>query len=335
MRLAEATGAHAVRMATEGAPRPGALLTQASLRNAMVVLQAISGSTNAIVHLAAVAGRAGLRVDLDAFDRIGREVPVIADLKPAGANFIEDLHAAGGVPALLRRLKDHLDLTARTVTGETLADVIGRWPPYTDDRIIRRLDDPVVAGEAIAVLKGSLAPGGAIIKLAAATPALTTHEGPALVFENLDDLAARIDDPDLPVTPDHVLVLKNAGPVGAPGMPEAGALPIPKKLAQAGVKDMVRISDARMSGTAFGTIVLHITPESAVGGPLGLVRDGDLIRLDVPARTIALLVDEVELARRKAEWHPPAHLSEASRGYRHLYLTTVLQADEGCDFDFC
>lgn len=331
MRLAEATGGHAVKMATAGAPRPGELLTKSALRNAMVVLQAISGSTNGIVHLAAIAGRAGLKFDLDELDRIGREVPVIADLKPAGGNFIEDLHAAGGIPALLRRLRDHLDLSARTVTGETLAQVIERWPPYTDDRIIRRLDDPVVAGEAIAALRGNLAPDGAIIKLAAATPALCTHQGPALVFDNLDDLSARIDDPALPVTPSHVLVLRNAGPVGAPGMPEAGALPIPRKLAQAGVKDMVRISDARMSGTAFGTVVLHAAPEAAKGGPLALVRDGDQIRMDRASRRLDLLVDEAELARRRAAWKPPAL---PPRGYARLYAERVTQADQGCDFDF-
>ncbi|MGD9845639.1 MAG: dihydroxy-acid dehydratase [Variibacter sp.] len=331
MRLAEASGERAVAMAKAGGPKPSELMTKAALRNASVVLQATSGSTNGIVHLAAIAGRAGLRYDLDELDAIGREVPVLINLKPAGEHFAEDFHAAGGVPALWRRLRDHLDMSARTIMGETLEEVTNRWSNYVDDEIIRPFDRPVVEGVALAVLRGSLAPDGAIIKLSAATPSLTQHEGPALVFDSVPDLVARIDDPDLPVTPDHVLVLRNAGPVGAPGMPESGALPIPKKLGSKGVKDMVRISDSRMSGTAFGTVVLHAAPEAAVGGPLALVRDGDIITLDSAGRRLDLKVDEKELARRKSEWKPPA---KPKRGYRRLYVTSVTQAPDGADFDF-
>jgi dihydroxy-acid dehydratase len=331
MRLAEATGERAVAMARAGGPRPREILTPAALRNASVVLQAISGSTNAMIHLAAIAGRAGLVYDLAEFDRLGRDTPVLVNLKPAGEHFAEDFHAAGGVPALWRRLARKLDLAAPTVAGETLGEILGWWPAYTGDDVIRPLDRPVASHEAIAILTGSLAPQGAAIKLAAATKELTTHEGPALVFDSLDDLAARIDDPDLPVTPEHCLVLRNAGPIGAPGMPEAGALPIPKKLAARGVKDMVRISDARMSGTAFGTVVLHVAPEAAAGGPLALVCDGDLIRLDVPARRLDLLVDESELARRRQHWSPPP---KPARGYTRLYVDHVTQAGLGCDFDF-
>ncbi|HET9903941.1 MAG TPA: dihydroxy-acid dehydratase [Xanthobacteraceae bacterium] len=331
MRLAEATGKRAVEMARSGSPRPRELLTKAALRNASAVLQATSGSTNGVVHLAAIAGRAGLTYDLDELDRLGREVPVLANLRPAGEHFAPDFHVGGALPALWRRLRDHLDLSARIVSGETLGEVIARWPAYVDDEVIRPLNNPVVSGEAIAVLKGSLAPDGAVIKLSAATPALCQHEGPALVFDSLADLEQRIDDPALEVTPDHVMVLRNAGPVGAPGMPEAGALPIPKKLGAKGVKDMVRISDARMSGTAFGTVVLHAAPEAAAGGPLALVKTGDRIRLDARGRRLDVLVDEAELARRRATWTPPA---VPARGYVRLYVEHVTQAGAGCDFDF-
>jgi len=331
MRIAEATGRRAAEMAVGGGPLPRDILTPAALRNASVILQTTSGSTNALVHLAAIAGRAGIPFDLTEFDRVGRDVPVLVNLKPAGAYFIEDFHAGGGVPALWRRLSERLDLTAPTVGGETLGDIVARWPAYTDDEVIRPLDRPVYPGEAIAILSGNLAPQGAAIKLAAATRSLCTHEGPALVFDSLADLERRIDDPDLPVTPDHVLVLRNAGPVGAPGMPEAGALPIPKKLGSKGVTDMVRISDARMSGTAFGTVVLHVAPEASAGGPLALVRDGDIIRLDAAARRLELLVEAAELTRRKAAWTPP---EKPQRGYTRLYVDHVTQADRGCDFDF-
>ena len=331
MRLAEATGERAVAMARAGGPRPREILSAAALRNASIVLQATSGSTNALIHLAAIAGRAGIVYDLAELDAVGRETPVLVNLKPAGEHYAEDFHAAGGVPALLRKLADQLDLSAATVSGETLGDIVARWPAYVDDEVIRPRERPVAANAAIAILSGTLAPNGAAIKLAAATKALTNHEGPALVFDSLDDLAQRIDDPDLPVTPEHVLVLRNAGPIGAPGMPEAGALPIPKKLGARGVKDMVRISDARMSGTAFGTVVLHISPEAAAGGPLALVRDGDLIRLDSDARRLDLLVDAAELERRRATWSPPP---KPARGYTRLYVDHVTQAGHGCDFDF-
>jgi dihydroxy-acid dehydratase len=334
IRLAEATGKRAVEMAKAGGPTPRQIMTKTALRNAAVVLQATSGSTNAIVHLAAMAGRAGLAFDLAEFDRVGRDVPVLLNLKPAGSFFMEDFHAGGGLPALWRRLRDHLDLAAPTVGGETLGQIVERWPAYTDDEVIRPLDRPVWPKEAIAILTGSLAPHGAAIKLAAATPELFKFEGPAVVFDSLADLEKRIDDPALDVTPNHCMVLRNAGPIGAPGMPEAGALPIPKKLGAKGLKDMVRISDARMSGTAFGTIVLHITPESAVGGPLALVQNGDMIRLDVAKRSIELLVDETELKKRHAAMKPAATGEWAHRGYGWLFNETILQADEGCDFDF-
>jgi len=334
IRAAEASGREAVRLA-KGGPRPSDLLTKTAFRNALTVLQAIGGSTNGLVHLAAIARRAGLSIDLEEFDAIGRKVPVLIDLKPSGDHYMEHFHWAGGVPKLMKELGDHLDRSAPTIDGRTIGEIADAAEDIPNQTIIRTAASPVKPTGGMAVLRGNLAPGGAVIKHSAASPALLTHTGRAVVFSSVEDMVRRMDDPDLDVKADDVLVLTNAGPKGAPGMPEAGYIPIPKKLAQAGVKDMVRISDARMSGTAFGTIVLHITPESAVGGPLGLVRDGDLIRLDVEAREIALLVDEAELERRKSEWQPPAHLAQESRGYRHLYLTTVLQADEGCDFDFC
>lgn len=334
IRAAEASGREAVRLA-KGGPKPSELLTEAAFRNALTVLQAIGGSTNGLVHLAAIARRAGLSIDLDEFDEIGRKVPVLIDLKPSGDHYMEHFHWAGGVPKLMKELGDHLDRSAPTIDGRTIGEVADAAEEVPNQSIIRTARHPVKPTGGMAVLRGNLAPGGAVIKHSAASPALLSHTGRAVVFASVEDMVRRMDDPALEVKADDVLVLTNAGPRGAPGMPEAGYIPIPKKLAQAGVKDMVRISDARMSGTAFGTIVLHITPESAIGGPLGLVRDGDLIRLDVPAREIELLVDDAELERRKADWRPPAHLLEETRGYRHLYLTTVLQADEGCDFDFC
>jgi dihydroxy-acid dehydratase len=331
VRLAEATGRRAAEMAVAGAPTPRHIISRAALRNASVVLQATCGSTNALIHLAAIAGRAGLSYDLAELDRVGRDTPVLLNLKPAGNFFMEDFHSGGGLPALWRRLNDRLDLSARTVNGETIGDIVARWPAFVDDEVVRPLDRPVCPGEAIAILSGNLAPGGAAIKLAAATAGLCTHRGPALVFDSLQDLAERIDDPDLPVTPRHVMVLRNAGPVGAPGMPEAGALPIPKKLGAAGVADMVRISDARMSGTAFGTVVLHVAPEASAGGPLALVRDGDIITLDAGRRRLELEVDVAELGKRRALWKPP---EKPGRGYARLYAERVTQADKGCDFDF-
>ena len=332
LRCGEASGRTAVALATRHGPRPAELITPASLRNAMVVLQAIGGSTNGLVHLAAIAGRVGIRLDLAAFDRIGREVPVLVDLKPSGDHYMEHLHHAGGVPRLLRELVPFLDLDAPTVTGGTLrayAEVAEEVPGQT---VIRPRTAPLKTTGGTAVLHGNLAPGGAVIKHAAATPRLLQHTGRAVVFESIEDMTTRVDDPDLDVDADDVLVLLNGGPKGAPGMPEAGYLPIPRKLAQAGVKDMVRISDARMSGTAFGTIVLHVTPESAVGGPRGVGRTGDRLRLDGEARRIDLLVDAAEMARRAAVPRPvrPA----PRRGYAKLFHDTVTQADQGCDFDF-
>lgn len=335
IRAAEASGRQAVALARHGGPRPSAILTDAALHNAMVVLQAIGGSTNAIIHLAAIARRLGLALDLDRFDGLGRDVPVLVDLKPSGAQYMEHFHWAGGMPRLLKEVRDHLKLDAITVTGATIGAIAAAAEDVPGQRVIRSYADPVTPTGAMAVLRGNLAPRGAVIKHSAASPALLQHTGRAVVFDSVDDMVARIDDPALDVKADDVLVLRNAGPKGAPGMPEAGYLPIPRKLAQAGVQDMVRISDARMSGTAFGAIVLHITPEAAVGGPLALVRSGDRIQLDVPARRLELLVPDDELQRRAREWQPPAHLRQPARGYRGLYLRSVLQADEGCDFDFC
>src|SRR5436305_8137290 len=283
LRLAEASGRQAVALAAGAGPRPSQLLTAASLRNALIVLQAIGGSTNGLIHLTAAAGRLGVKVSLDEFDRLGREVPVLVDLKPSGAHYMEHFHWAGGVPRLLRELADLLDLDTPTVRGDTLRAYADGAETVRGQDVIRPRHAPVKPMGSMAVLGGNLAPRGALIKQSAATPALMQHTGRAVVFDSVDDLTERIDDPALDVHANDVLVLRNAGPVGAPGMPEAGYLPIPRKLAAQGVKDMVRISDARMSGTAFGTIVLHVAPEAAAGGPLALVRDGDLIRLDVPA----------------------------------------------------
>jgi dihydroxy-acid dehydratase len=333
LRCAEHSGAAAVAAALAGGPRPSEILTEAAFRNAQVVLQAIGGSTNALIHLAAIAARRGLKIDLEEFDRIGRDVPVLIDLKPTGEHYMEHFHWAGGVPRLLRELAPLLDTTARTVYG-TLQDSINTAEDVPGQTVIRTSQDAIFPTGGMAALRGNLAPGGAVIKHAAATPRLLQHTGRAVVFEGVEDLTNRIDSPELDVTEDDVLVLRNAGPKGAPGMPEAGYLPIPRKLARQGIKDMVRISDARMSGTAFGTIVLHIVPESHIGGPLALVRNGDLIRLDVAARRIDLLVDDATLAQRRAAWTPPPPHPGEERGYKFLYMRSVLQADDGCDFDF-
>jgi dihydroxy-acid dehydratase len=296
------------------------------------VLLAIGGSTNAIVHLTAMAGRLGFEVDLKALDRMGRETPVLLDLKPSGDFYMEDFHHAGGMATLLRELKPLLHLDAMTVSGLTLGEQIEAAGPGFRQKVVRPFSNPIFPQGGIAVLQGNLAPGGAIIKQSAADPRLMEHEGRAVVFENAADLAARIDDPELDVTADDVLVLKNIGPKGAPGMPEAGYLPIPKKLARAGVKDMLRISDGRMSGTAFGSVVLHVIPEAAVGGPLAWVRNGDRIRISVEKRELSLLVPDQELASRRAA--QPVTEPSAERGYRKLFLQTVTQADRGADFDF-
>lgn len=331
IRIAEQTGTEAVRMARERLTIDK-ILTPAAFENAMRVLLAIGGSTNGIVHLAAIAGRMGYDIDLKALDRMGRDTPVLLDLKPSGDHYMEDFHHAGGMATLLRELKPLLNLDALTVTGRTLGEEIDRAGPGFAQDVVRPRSNPIYPQGGIAVLRGNLAPGGAIIKQSAAHPRLMEHEGRAVVFENAADLAHRIDSDDLDVTADDILVLKNIGPKGAPGMPEAGYIPIPRKLARAGVKDIVRISDGRMSGTAFGTIVLHVTPESAVGGPLAHVRNGDRITLSVARRELTLQVGDEELARRARE--QPVAVPTAERGYRKLFLTTVNQADQGVDFDF-
>ncbi len=331
MRIGEQTGVTAVEIARSRLTIDR-ILTDRALENAMRVLLAIGGSTNAIVHLTAIAGRVGYELDLKALDRMGRETPVLLDLKPSGQHYMEDFHHAGGMATLLRELKPLLHLDALTVTGRTLGEEIERAGPGFKQDVVRPASNPIYREGGIAVLQGNLAPGGAIIKQSAANPALMEHEGRAVVFENAVDLAARIDAPDLDVTADDILVLKNIGPKGAPGMPEAGYLPIPLKLARAGVKDMVRISDGRMSGTAFGTIVLHVIPEAAIGGPLAYVQNGDRIRLSVARRELLLLVSADELARRALA--SPVTAPTALRGYRKLFLDTVTQADKGVDFDF-
>ena len=334
LRLAEQSGRLAAEMAKQQGPRPSEIMTEAAFRNALTVLQAIGGSTNALVHLTAVARRLGIAIELEQFDAIGRKVPVLVDLKPSGDHYMEHFHWAGGNSRLMREIRGHLDGSCRTVAGKSLKEVIDAAEIVPNQTVIRTPANPIKPTGGMAVLRGNLAPRGAVIKHAAATPALLTHTGRAVVFDSLEDLAARGDDPALDVTADDILVLRNAGPKGAPGMPEAGSFPIPMKLARSGVKDMIRISDARMSGTAFGTIVLHVAPESAVGGPLALVETGDRISLDVPNRRLELLVSQDELDRRRAGWTPPPAHPGSDRGYTGLFHKTVLQADEGVDFDF-
>jgi dihydroxy-acid dehydratase len=331
IRIAEQTGAQAVELARSKLTIDK-ILTPAAFENAMRVLLSIGGSTNGIVHLAAIAGRMGLPIDLATLDRMGRDTPVLLDLKPSGQHYMEDFHAAGGMATLLRELKPLLCLDALTVTGRTLGEELERAGPGFPQTVVQPVSRPIFPQGGIAVLTGNLAPGGAIIKQSAADARLMEHEGRAVVFESLEDLSLRIDSDDLDVTADDVLVLQRIGPKGAPGMPEAGAFPIPRKLARTGVKDMLRISDGRMSGTAFGTIVLHVTPESAIGGPLAYVRNGDRIRLSVARREVTLCVSDDELARRAAE--QPVVVPTAARGYRKLFLQEVLQADQGVDFDF-
>ena len=330
LRAAEASGRRALALAREGLV-PSRIITPAAVRNALRVLLAIGGSTNAIVHLTAVAGRRGIAVSLDELNRLSDQTPVLVDLKPTGAHYMQDFHAAGGMHALLHELRDLLELDCIGVSGETLGQRLQRAPRYVDRNVIRPRSEPFQESGGLAALFGSLAPRGAIIKRSAADARLFEREGRAVVFESLEDLARRIDDPDLDVTPDDFLVLKNAGPCSASGMPEAGYLPIPKKLAQRGVKDMVRISDARMSGTAYGTVVLHVTPDAASGGALAFVADGDRIRMSVRERRLDLLVGEEELARRRAGFVPPPL---PARGYARLYAEQILQADQGCDFAF-
>ncbi|HLZ05796.1 MAG TPA: IlvD/Edd family dehydratase [Bradyrhizobium sp.] len=333
-RLAEASGKVAAAMAKAKGPRPSEFLTNSSFRNAQVVLQAIGGSTNGLIHLTAMANRTAHTINLEAFDKLSRDVPVLVDLKPSGEHYMEHFHHAGGVPKLMAQLGNLLDLDAKTIEGKTLREIVANAEEVPGQDAIRARNNPIKPEGSMAILHGNLAPRGAVIKHAAASPKLLRHTGRAVVFESVEDMTLRVDDPDLDVKADDVLVLRNAGPKGAPGMPEAGYLPIPKKLGRTGVKDMVRISDARMSGTAFGTIVLHITPESAVGGPLALVQNGDMIRLDVEKRSIDLLVDQAELKKRQAALKPVVTPDWARRGYAHLFNETILQADEGCDFDF-
>jgi dihydroxy-acid dehydratase len=326
LRAAEEAGTLAVKLIT--APiRPSEIITAASVENALRVLLALGGSTNALIHLTAIAGRRGVRVDLHRLNELSDTTPVLVDLKPTGEGYMEDFHAAGGMPALLWELRDLLHLETRDVTGTTLEQRLSQ-PVFVDRRYIRARDEPVSPVGGLVALFGSLAPRGAILKRSAATAELFETEARALVFDGLEDLANRIDEPSLDVTEQDILVLKNAGSLTPAGMPEAGYLPIPQKLARAGVKDMVRMSDCRMSGTAFGTIVLHITPEAAAGGPLGLVESGDRIRLSVKQRRLDLLVADDVLSRRRAAWHPPA---KPVRGWDRIVAEQVLQADEGCD----
>ncbi len=329
-RMAARCGLRIVDMVWEDL-RPSRFLTRDSFDNAITADMALGGSTNAIVHLVAMARRAGLDLPLDRFDEISRRTPVLADVKPSGRHVMADFHEAGGLLALLGRIAGSLNLDCPNVTGFTLGEAIAGAEVFNEE-VIRPLDHPVCPEGGTAILRGNLAPHGAVIKPSAADPTLHAHRGPAVVFRDLQDLKARIDDPSLGVTPDHVIVMQNGGPIGAPGMPESGMLPIPRYLLEQGVRDMVRISDARMSGTSYGTCVLHVCPESAVGGPLAFVRDGDWIELDVTARRIHLDVPAEELERRRAGWTPPPR--RFSRGYGRLFELEVTQANEGCDFKF-
>jgi len=311
--------------------RPRDILKREAFSNAIMVLFALGGSTNAVIHLTAIARRVGVELTLEDFHEVSMRAPLLVNCKPAGSGYVEDLHFAGGVPVLLKALEPLLDLSVVGVTGSTLGEILGEVKPPGDwQETIRTLESPLGPTGSLATLRGSLAPEGAVIKKAAASEALLRHRGPAIVFDSPEDAAQRIDDPALHVTPEHVLVLRNAGPIGA-GMPEAGSLPIPRRLARAGVRDMVRVSDARMSGTAFGTVVLHCSPEAAAGGPLALVRDGDMIELDVEGRRIDLLVGQTEMERRRAEFQPPP---PCERGWRRMYDQHVLQAHRGADLDF-
>ncbi len=331
LALAERTGARAVELAAGGV-RPSDVMTRGSLENALMVNAAIGGSTNAIVHLLALAGRLGVPLTLHDIDEIGRRIPLLVDLMPSGRFLMEEFAYAGGVPALLGELRELLHHDVLRISGLTLADEI-QAARNDDPGVIRPLDDPVMAaGSGTAVLRGNLAPDGAIIKISAADPTLLKHTGPALVFDSLEAYYEVIEDDDLAVTPDTVLIVRGCGPKGYPGMPEVGNLPIPKRLLDQGVRDLVRVSDARMSGTAFGACVLHVAPESAIGGPLALVRTGDAIVLDVPARRLEMLVPDDELQRRRQSWRPPT--PSADRGWTRLYIDHVTQADQGADLDF-
>jgi len=329
-RMAAETGRRIVDMVWEDL-KPRDFLTPAAIDNAITTVLALGGSTNAVVHLIALARRAGVPLALDRFDMLSQRTPLIANIRPSGAFLMEDFFYAGGLRGLLHEVEDLLALRERTVNGRTLGENIAGAPIFNRDVILPR-ERALVASGSLAVLRGNLAPDGAVIKPAAAEAHLLRHAGPAIVFSDYNDMAARIDDPSLPATKDSVIVLQNAGPLGAPGMPEWGQLPIPQKLLAAGVRDMVRVSDARMSGTSYGACVLHVAPESFIGGPLALVEDGDVIELDVPARRLDLKVSDAELARRRAAWQkpPPRYV----RGFGALYQQHVTQADAGCDFDF-
>ena len=331
LRAAEASGRRAAEMARSPL-LPSEIITERSVENALRVLLAIGGSTNAIVHLTAIAGRAGIRIDLKRLNELSDSTPVLVDLKPTGQYYMSDLYAAGGVAAVLRELKPLLNLDCMTVAGLTLGQVLEKHPAWVDRAVVREFKNPISPVGGLVALYGSLAPNGAILKRSAADPKLFEKEGRAVVFSSLDDLSARIDDPGLDVNADDFLVLQNAGPKSGYAMPEAGYLPIPAKLARAGVKDMVRISDARMSGTAYGTIVLHVSPEAAIGGALALVKNGDRIRLSVKERRIDLAIPDSEIQKRKSAWKPP--VTAPTRGYAKLYMDHVLQAEHGCDFDF-
>jgi dihydroxy-acid dehydratase len=329
-RMAAATGRRIVEMVWADL-KPSDILTPAALDNGIVTALALGGSTNSIIHVTALAGRAGIKLGLDRWDELARVVPVLADIRPSGRYLMEDFFYAGGLRALLARLADLLDIEATTANGKSLGANLAGAEGYNDE-VIRPRNNPVKSEGSLVVLRGNLAPDGAVIKQSAASPELLRHRGKAVVFRDYDEMARRIDDPDLVVEAGSVLVLQGAGPLGGPGMPEWGMLPIPKKLLEAGVRDMVRISDARMSGTSYGTCVLHVSPESHIGGPLALVREGDEILLDVAAGLLELCVDAAELARRRAEWVPPP--APYGRGYGALYAQHVTQAHEGCDFDF-
>jgi dihydroxy-acid dehydratase len=329
-QMASRTGRRIVEMVWEDM-KPSDILTVSAFDNAVTTVLALSGSTNAIVHLIAMARRIGIDLTLDRFDTLARRTPVLANVRPTGKYLMEDFFYAGGLRALLHQLGDLLDGGQKAADGRSLGESIAGARVFNDD-VIRSRTNALVSNDSLAVLRGNLAPDGAVIKPAAAEAHLMVHRGPAVVFETYADLSARIDQPDLDVTADSVIVLKNAGPRGAPGMPEWGQLPIPKKLLEQGVRDMLRISDARMSGTSYGACVLHVAPESYVGGPLALVRTGDLIVLDVPARKLNVLISDAELAARRAAWQaPPPHFA---RGFGQLYDRHISQADKGCDFDF-
>ncbi len=329
-RMASLSGRRAVDLVWQDI-KPTDILTEQAFENAIKVQMAIGGSTNAIIHLTALARRAGVPLDLEIFDRISQGIPLLANIKPSGKYVMEDFYYAGGLTALMKRLEESLNLETVTINGKTLHDNLEGTEVFNED-VIRPLENPVSTAGGTAVLRGSLAPDGAVIKPTAAEKRLWKHRGSAVVFKNIRDLKARVDSEDLKVTADSVLVLQNAGPVGGPGMPEWGQLPIPKKLLNQGVRDVIRISDARMSGTSYGACVLHVSPEAALGGPLGLVKDGDEIELDVEKRRLDLLVSQSELDTRRRRWEPPE--SKASRGYAKLYADHVTQAHEGCDFDF-